>query len=86
MVFEYKREPLEEDEVFDGECFSEGEYYDLYGDDVVDSDRVFSSLRGWCAYAFHANTFNLRKRLYDGVVKELVKRNSLREVNRKRKS
>jgi retron-type reverse transcriptase len=38
-------------------------FIDLYKKGIIDKDEIYECVEGWFAYAMHANTYNLRKRI-----------------------
>ncbi len=57
-------------------------HLDDYENNLVDATKIFSTLRGWRAYAMHANTHRLREQIMRELVNELLVRNKLRGEKR----
>ena len=60
-------------------------YFLSYNQRETDYDRIYDFLEGWYAYAKHANTYMLRRRITEEFEIDFKREISTKEINRKLK-
>lgn len=53
-----------------------------YKDSIIDYDKIYDLLEGWCAYIQHSNSYNLKQKMLKPVEKMFLEEISSKEISR----